>query len=213
MSDRPIIIVGAGGHGAVVADALRESGAFVLGFVDSAPELAGRDILGLPVLGDETALAGIERSSHILANGIGGAGRGPSIRRAVAERLGGLGWTFATVRHPGAIIAGSARLDAGSQALAAATIQPRAAIGEGVIVNTGAIVEHDCEIGAWSHVSVGAILCGGVRIGVGCHIGAGATVIQGVTLGESTLVGAGAAVTASFGDGARLTGVPARASA
>ncbi|MHC4993749.1 MAG: PglD-related sugar-binding protein, partial [Planctomycetota bacterium] len=51
MSDRPLIVYGAGGHGLVVADAAMRSGREVLGFLDDAVE---RDTLvgGLPVLAE-----------------------------------------------------------------------------------------------------------------------------------------------------------------
>ena len=59
------------------------------------------------------------------------------------------------------------------------------------IINTGAIVEHDCIVDDFSHVAVGAVLCGGVSIGSETLIGANATVIQGRTVGNKCIVGAG----------------------
>jgi len=212
MSAPSLIIVGAGGHGRVLADALIAAGAGIAGFVDADPALKGRRVMGFEVLGGDAALEGLDRAEFSLVNGIGSLGTpdAPPTRRLAGERLAAAGWRIADVRHPSAIVAPSARLAAGVQLLARAVVQPAAEIGANVIVNTAAIVEHDCVVGAWSHVSIGAILCGGVRIGDGCHIGAGAVIIQGVRLGDSTIVGAGAAIVKDDDGPGPLVGVPAR---
>lgn len=94
--------------------------------------------------------------------------------------------------------------------LAGSIVQIGAKIGEGSIVNTGAVVEHDCEVGGYVHMAPRALLCGAVHVGEGSHIGAQSMVKQGVRLGPRTLVGAGAIVVKDFaGDGA-LVGIPAR---
>lgn len=213
MTEPRIIIVGARGHGRVVANALLVAGATVVGFADADPMLVGTSVLGLPVLGDDEALAGIDRRNHLLANGVGGTGvKPPTARRAVAQRLLAEGWRFAQVCHPTATIAATAHLGEGAQVLAGAIVQPGAAIGAQAIINTGAVVEHDCKVGAYAHVSIGAILCGDVMIGKECHIGAGAVVIQGISLGAGVVVGAGAAVVRSHESPGLLLGVPARLS-
>ncbi|MDC8758885.1 acetyltransferase [Janthinobacterium fluminis] len=207
----PVIIVGAGGHAAVVADALLAAGAAVLGFTDTDPARHGRVLCGLPVLGDDAVLARYERAGLRLANGLGGlGGETPPLRARVQERLEAQGWQFCGVRHPGAIVSPFARLGAAVQLMAGCVVQPGAELGAGCIVNTGAIVEHDACIGAWSHLAPRAVVCGQVRIGAACHVGAGATVRQDVRLGAATLVGAGAVVVKNFSGGGVLLGTPAR---
>lgn len=211
MTATRIIVVGAGGHGRVVADALLAAGETVIGFVDADPALARTSIMGLPILGGDEALSGLDRAVHLLANGIGGTGTmPPTPRRRIGERLQVQGWRFAKVRHPTVTLAPSARLDEGVQLLAGAIVQSGASIGAQAIINTAAVVEHDCQIGAYSHVSIGAILCGDVTIGEECHVGAGAIVIQGVRLGAGMVVGAGAAVVRSEDEPGLLLGVPAK---
>ena len=56
-----------------------------------------------------------------------------------------------------------------------------------VIVNTGAIVEHDCYVGDHVHIASGAVLAGGVVVGEGAHVGASASVRQGVRIGPGAL--------------------------
>lgn len=204
----PVIIVGAGGHAVVVADALLLGGVAVLGFTDPDPALIGAQRLGLPVLGGDEVLARHRPAEVCLVNGLGGVRPAP-LRREVQNRLEAAGWQFAGVRHPSAVVSPFAAVAASAQLLARCVIQANAQVAEGAIVNTGAIVEHDVAVGRFAHVAPGVVLCGEVIVGEECHIGAGAVVRQGTRLGPRTLVAAGAAVIADFqGDGV-LAGVPA----
>jgi sugar O-acyltransferase (sialic acid O-acetyltransferase NeuD family) len=214
MSQAPVIVVGAGGHATVVADALLAAGRTVLGFVDGDPAKAGTRVLGLPVLGDDAALDAHRDQGIELANGIGGAGAAAgagqaSLRRRLQQRLSALGWTFAAVRHPGAIVAVSAELGPSAQVLAGAVVQPCARVGDGAIVNTRAVVEHHAHVGAFAHIAPGAVLCGEVQVGEETHVGAGAVVRQGTRLAARVVVAAGAAVTRDVPAGV-VAGVPAR---
>ena len=207
----PIVIIGAGGHAAVVADALLASGQRVLGFTDADPSRHTRTLCGLPVLGDDRALEAHSPATLALANGIGGVGAGSAVaRRSMQARMSALGWQFVTVRHPSAVVSPFARIGRGAQMLAASVVQVGAAVGEGCIVNTAAVVEHDVVLGDFTHVAPGAVVCGDVAIGARSHVGAGAIVRQGVRLGGDTLVGAGAVVVRDFAGGGVLVGVPAR---
>lgn len=209
MSGRPVVVIGAGGHGRVVADALLAEGRTVLGFADADP-LAVTGLPGLEVLGSDDSLD--PAGGYDLVNGVGGtgAGVGRDLRRRVQVRLETLGFRFAGVRHPTAIVSPHAVIGDGVQLMAGAVVQAGARIEAGVIINTGVIVEHGCRIGAFTHCASGAVLCGDVEVGEGAHIGAGAVIRQGVRLEAGVVVGAGAVVLdAGVGEGI-LVGVPAR---
>ncbi len=205
----PVIIVGAGGHGRVLADALLLSGRTVLGFVDADATLHDTTVMGLKVLGDDSRLIAGEWPEAELVNGIGGP-PGGRVRRDVQTRLETHGRRFTGVRHPSAVISPFAEVDATAQVLARTVVQAGAVVCHGCIVNTGAVVEHDCTLEAFTHCAPGSILCGDVRIGATCHIGAGAVVREGVTLGDGVVVGAGAVVVDDHAGPALLLGVPAR---
>lgn len=210
MSTRPVIVVGAGGHGMVVADALLAEGRTVLGFVDARPESAILLLPGLALLGADDSLD--PDGGYDLANGIGGTGAGANrdLRRRVQARLEALGFRFVGVRHPSAVVSPHAVIGEGVQLLARSVVQTGARIEAGVIVNSGVIIEHGCRVGAFTHCASGAILCGDVQVGEGSHIGAGAVIRQGVILEGGVVVGAGAVVLdKGFGEGP-LIGVPAR---
>jgi sugar O-acyltransferase (sialic acid O-acetyltransferase NeuD family) len=206
---RPIIVVGAGGHGVVVADALRAAGCEVIGFLDPDPGKRRAKHGDVTVLGDDSALTGYSPSTVQLANGIGST-RSTIIRRDIFVRLCAAGWSFATVIHPRSVVSEWARLDAGAQIMAGAIVQPGAVVGENSIVNTAAVVDHDCVIGAHCHIAPGVTLSGGVHVGEMSHVGTGATIIEGCRLGARTLVGAGAVVVRDSQPGETLIGVPAR---
>ena len=209
MSERPVIVVGAGGHGQVVADALQASGRVVLGFVDRGA-VPGTMVNGLPVLGDDDWLG--SDGGYDLANGIGGSGGNANNggRREVQKRLEAAGFNFVQVRHPTAVVSAGADIGPGVQLLACSVVQIGARVGAGAIVNTAAIVEHGCRVGAFTHCATGAILCGDVTVGSDAHVGAGAVVRQGVTLEDRVVVGAGAVVLGPGTGQGPLIGVPAR---
>lgn len=205
----PIVIVAAGGHASVVADALLAAGEQVLGFVDADRTCHGRMVCGLPVLGDDRALEGYTPDAIRLVNGIGGT-HSTTARRTVQRRLEESGWRFVSVRHPSATVSPFARIEESAQLLASSVVQVDASIGTGCIVNTAAVVEHGASLEEWVHVAPRAVVCGDVHIGAGSHVGAGAVIRQGIRLGEQTVVGAGAVVVRSFDGGGLLVGVPAR---
>ncbi len=208
----PVIVVGSGGHAAVVADALLACDVPVIGFVDNDPARHGAVLCGLPVLGSETVLDVHTPDSVLLANGIGGV-RPEGRRRPVQDRLESRGWQFVTVRHPSAILSRFAIVGPSAQLLAGCIVQANANIGKGAIVNTAAVVEHDVVLGDFVHLAPRALLCGAAAVGDGSHIGAGAVVRQHVRLGARTMVGAGAVVVTDFAGDCTLVGVPAREAA
>ena len=212
MSLRGVIVIGAGGHARVVADALLASGRTVLGFTDRDARLHGNQVLGLPVLGDDSALAQHDRDMIELALGLGtvGAAQDTLRRKQVQQALQNQGWKMASVRHPNAVVSNFARVLPGAQLLASCVVQAGAEVGEGCIVNTAAVIEHDTVVGAYSHVAPRALLCGNVIVGACSHIGAAAVVRQGLQLGEQTVVAAGAVVVHHCKGHTLLVGVPAK---
>jgi sugar O-acyltransferase (sialic acid O-acetyltransferase NeuD family) len=204
-----VIIVGAGGHARVVAEAIEANGVQVLGFTDTDPSRHGMLIDHRPVLGGDEILGEYSKDDIMLANGLGSTDI-PVLRRALHERLAALGWKLLHIVHPRAIISRTALIEDGAQIMAGAVIQAGVSVGMGTIVNTGAIVDHDCVLGAHCHVAPGAVLSGGVKLGDCCHVGAGSVIIQGIRLGANTLVAAGAVVVRDHPAGSRLIGTPAR---
>lgn len=196
-----IVIAGAGGHGAIVADILREA---AIGFVDDRPELQGTTVFGLPVFGPLASLPEVGHDAIVVAIGDNGT------RREVTERLVAAGERLATAIHPFTSIAPSATIGEGAMLCAGAIVLPRAVIGRGVIVNTKGSVDHDSVIGDFAHISVGASLGANVRIGEEAFVALGASIVSGRNVGARTIVGAGAVVVRDVPDDVTVLGVPAR---
>jgi sugar O-acyltransferase (sialic acid O-acetyltransferase NeuD family) len=203
----PVIIVGGGGHAKVLLDVLCCMSSTVLGYLAPTESEDGCD--GIEYLGNDEAVSNYSPESIRLVNGVGSVDS-QDYRTHVFCRFKEIGYGFATVIHPSAIIASDVRLNEGCQVMAGAVLQPGVCCDENVIINTRAGIDHDCHIGAHSHISVGATLSGGISVGCQTHIGAGSTIIQEVSVGERCIIAAGAVVTHNVPDGATVVGVPAR---
>lgn len=204
-----VIVMGAGGHGRVLIKVLLEQGFKIIGITEDNQKLHGQYIKNLKVIGNDEVVLEYQQQDIYLINGLGMIGLDRK-RQGLFERFKNLGYSFARVIHPTAIIDEGVKLGEGLQVMAGAIIQVGSSLGNNTIVNTGAIVEHECRIGSHVHLATGATLTGGVRVGDGCLIGAGVTVINGIEIGEHCLVGAGAVVTKNLAPGSKVRGVPAR---
>jgi len=205
----PVIILGAGGHAKVLIDVLHASRAVIAGIVDSEPALAGSSLLSVPVLGNDDILTDFSPSEVQLVNALGSVGL-PTKRRQLFERFKGMGYFFATVVHPSAVVALDVELGEGTQIMAGAVVQPGCRIGINSIINTRVSVDHDCIIGDHVHIAPGVTLSGGVKVGAGSHIGTGVTVIHGISIGIGCLLSAGSVVIRDVIEGTKVRGVPAR---
>ena len=200
-SERSLILFGGGGHGKSLIELIRAGGVYdVVGILDDGM-VKGDLVLDVPVLGGADHLAGLHRQGVVQAvNGVGGIGNLIS-RLRVFELLYAEGFTTPTVIHPRALCEASSRIEPGVQVFANAYIGSCALIGKGCIINTGAIISHDCQIGDYSNISPGAILAGNVEIGENVLIGMGVTVNLNVKVGAGARIGNGATVKADVPSG------------
>jgi len=205
------VILGGGGHARVLIDCLHASSTVRLhGVLDANRALWGQDLLGVPILGADDLLAEIEaRGVNCFTVGLGGTGD-----NRPRERLFELGLSYGleslTVVHPTAVCSRWSKVGPGSQLLPRCIINAGTELGVNVIVNSGAIVEHDCLIRSHVHVASGATLASTVCVKERAHIGAGATIKQCVTIGEDAIVGAGAVVVKDVSSHTVVVGVPAQ---
>lgn len=209
--EKRLLVIGAGGHARVLIEALRSSGAGarIEGCLDEKPALHGRELDGAPVLGGDALLERYPPERFALVNALG-AVSDTRKRRAVFDSCRAKGYVFLPVVAASAVIAATARLDDGSQALTRAVVHPGASVGANAVINTAAVIEHDSSVGPHAFVGPAAVLCGGVSVGEGAFIGAGALLLPGVRVGDGALVSAGAVVRKDVPAGAQLLAVAAR---
>jgi sugar O-acyltransferase (sialic acid O-acetyltransferase NeuD family) len=202
-----MLIIGAGGHGKVVADIVACEGRHrVVGFLDADVTRHGTTVSGLPVIGGVNQLLKLRQSIRGIIVAIGDN----TVRQRYTQELLDTGMELLTCIHPRASIAKSAVLGRGVVVCAMAVIGVDTTIGDGCIINTSAVIDHECTIEAAAHICPGAVLAGRVRIGERAFIGMGAKIIQCVSVGSAAIIGAGAVVTVDLPERVTAVGVPAR---
>jgi len=150
-----IVILGAGGHGQVIADILlllaKEDGANIpIGFVDEDESLVGKQVLGLPVLGNLHDLQSIEPEGVVVAIGDN------RTRRALSLTLQEQGLTLVNAVHPNSVIARDVRMGSGVMICPGAIVNTGTLVGDGVILNTGCTIDHHNAIGSYAKMNITA---------------------------------------------------------
>ena len=199
-----LAILGASGHGKVVADAAEQSGWGSIVFFDDAwPTITVNGCWNVVGTTADLLLALSKYDGVIVAIG------NNAIRARKIVELSASGAELAKVVHPHASVSKHATLGAGSVVFAGAVINVGTICGIGTIINTGATIDHDCQLGDFVHVSPNASLAGGVIVGSSAWIGMSACVRQMISIGDDSIVGAGACVIANVPAGRCVMGVPA----
>lgn len=209
MANRPVIVIGGGGHARVQISVLKALRREIIGILDSDEALIGQLVSGALILGNDNKLKDYAPEMVELVNGLGSISL-PEKRKDIYTKFKNDGYSFASVIHPSAIVMDDVQFGEGVQIMAGAIVQNGCVIGDNVIINTGAVVDHDCIIGIHTHIAPGAVLSGNVQVGAMAHIGTAATVIQGIKIGEGVIVGAGAVVIKDISNGKKVVGNPAK---
>jgi sugar O-acyltransferase (sialic acid O-acetyltransferase NeuD family) len=205
----PLLIIGAGGHGAEVAAYALDLGLPLLGALDdgrrAGPWGSSRVLGGLPAL---TELV----RAHGEVGFITAFGSNP-LRRTIVQKIEALGLAglkAVTLRHGSAWIGAEVVVGAGTLLAPNVILTTRVRVGRHCILNVKASVSHDCVIGDFVNLNPAATLCGNVTVGDGVFVGAGAVVKEKTTIGRGATIGAGAVVIRDVPDGATVVGAPAR---
>lgn len=170
-----VLIVGAGGHGRAVAEAVRQiAGLTIAGFLD---DVRREDVWDCQVLGPTTVA--LETYRGVADAAIVAIGNNEH-RQALQRRLIDAGFRMVTVVHPRALVSPTARVGHGCTIMAGAIVGTEAILEEGVIVNSGAAVDHHCHVEAYGHVGTNAAMAGGSVLGLGAWMQAGAALGYGV---------------------------------
>lgn len=199
------MILGAGGHGKVVADAAERTGLWhQIAFLDDRyPEKKLNAVW--QVYGKIEDWRNFSDWEFVVAIGH------CETRLSISRKLITAGFKLATVIHPSAIVSPYVDIGDGSVVLATAVLNPGVSVGVATIINTGAVIEHDCHLDDGVHACPGVLLAGNVSVGECTWLGIGSVYKQGVRIDENVMVGAGAVVVADIGAETTAIGFPARA--
>lgn len=198
MMAKRLLIIGAGGHGRSVAEAVLLSSSMqyspaprhaLTAFLDDAAQ-PGQQVWDWPVWGTTAMLADCVGRVDVVLVAIGNN----ALRASLHERVRAAGLALATVVHPSAMVSSRATVGEGCAIMAGAVVGTGARLDEGAIVNCGAVADHDCVVEAFGHLGVNASMAGGTVLGRGAWMQAGSSLGYGVKVPAGTVLRAGEAM-------------------
>lgn len=204
MADKKTILIGGGGHARSIVEVMGRNSFDAYVALSPAPEG-----MSLPYAGNDTVASSTldpaETAIHIAIGYTSGGSL--ALRRKIIETY--RNFTAVTLISPSAVVTPSSTIGAGSAVMARAVVN-RSATGDHCVINTGAIIDHDCRLGSNVFIGPGAVICGEVEIGDDVFIGAGAILRNGISIASGTRIGMGSLVTATISSPGLYLGSPAK---
>lgn len=159
-----LLILGAGGHGRVVAEIAQDCGYDHISFLDdNSPDAIGRI--------DE-----LERFANQFDNAFAGIGNNV-LREQLILRLEAAGYHVPVLIHPSAYVSRTAKIGKGTVVEPKAIVNAGTVVGLGCIISVGAIVDHNVVVGKCSHINAGSIVKAGAEIKERTKLEAGQVVL------------------------------------
>jgi sugar O-acyltransferase (sialic acid O-acetyltransferase NeuD family) len=208
-----VVILGAGGLARetlwVFKDIIKENGnnMAIMGFIDENPANRGKNLCGVPVLGDFHWFESVRAKSEIKAICAVGS---PQVKKSFAEKAARTGLGFLTLVHPSVQSSEFIEIGTGTVITAGCILTTQIKIGNHVYLNLDTTVGHDVIIEDFVNVAPGCHISGNVVLKEGADLGTGAVILQGITVGSWSVIGAGAVVTEDIPDNTLAAGVPAK---
>lgn len=200
-----LLILGAGGHGKVVAETAIATGKWnTISFLDNNSDLS--EVLDLPVLGGFDSYQdhlGIYKSAFVAI--------GNNKNRLLwLEKLEKAGYQIPSIIHPFSVVSNYSEIGLGSIIMPGVVVNANSIISEGCILNTSSTVDHDCMLENGVHVSPGVNVSGTVHIKKCTWLGVGSKVSNNISIGSNVIVAAGSTVIHDIPDNVMVAGVPAK---
>lgn len=205
-----LLLVGSSGHASVLLDAIELAGEYgVAGYLDDTLP-PGTKKRGYPILGNLKEVASIcqrEMIDHLVI----AVGDNWWRRKIYFDLVGAVpGMKFPVIKHPAAVTSASSEIGRGTVMLAQSSVGPTSRLGEFCIVNTGGLVDHECDLYDFASIAPGVSMGGKVQIGECTAVGVGASISDRISIGKHTVIGAGAVVVRNVPDLVVAYGNPAR---
>ena len=199
-----LIIIGASGHGKVVADiAMKMNKWKNIAFLDDNQSL--EKIMGIPVIGNSSKVIEYKKNSDFFV-----AVGNNSTRERIQEGLLAQDIPVVSLIHPSAIIGMDVEIGLGTAIMAGVVINSSSIVGKGCIINSNSGLDHDNNIGDYVHISPRTHLAGTVNVGKGSWLGIGSVVSNNINICSGCKIGAGAVVVKDITESGTYVGVPVR---
>jgi sugar O-acyltransferase (sialic acid O-acetyltransferase NeuD family) len=203
-SRNKLLIIGASGHGRVVADiAMKMNRWQEIAFLDDDENIQSPMLI--EIIGKSN-----DAFSYINDYDIFVAIGNNQTRKKIQTQLEMAGANISTLIHPSAIFGEKVEVGVGTVVMAGVVINCCSSIGEGCIVNTGAVIDHDNVIEDYVHISPGVHLAGTVKVGKETWLGIGSVVSNNINICNGCIIGAGAVVVRDITVPGTYVGVPSR---
>ena len=204
--NKPLILVGGGGHCKSVIEAAESAGYDILGVLDM-PEDVGKVILSNKVIGtDDDIPSYVDKAEFVVTVGFI---KDPTVRIKLFNKIIKSGGKLATIIASTAYVSRYAIIGEGTVVLHHALVNAGTKVGKNVILNTATNIEHDAEIGDHCHISTGTMVNGGCKVGERCFIGSQSVLANCISIGDDIIVGAGSFVRKSISEKGIYSGNPA----
>lgn len=205
---KPVILVGGGGHCLSVIEATESAGREILGILEIPSELGKEVLPGHKVIGCDDDMPKYVNDAEFI-NTIGFISN-PFLRLKVSGKIEKVGGSLTTIIASTANVSKYATVGKGTVILHQATINAATVIGDNCIINTTANIEHACVIGNQTHVSTGVMINGDSKIGNQCFIGSGAIIANGIKICDNSIIGCGSVVMRDIIEPGTYVGNPAK---
>jgi len=210
---KEIVIVGAGGLGREIVAIIHACNSArnsarkewdVLGFLDSNDKLAGTEVGGVRVLGNDEWCRQNSRGGVWFVCAIGN----PKIRCQIAKKFSAMGCKSASIVHPDVRIPPSVNIGEGTVVMAGTQFTTDVIVGSHVVIYLNCSITHDVEIGDFCTIAPGCNLSGGAVLETGVQFGTGACILPSRRIGAWSIIGAGSVVTDDVPANCTAVGTP-----
>ena len=209
---RRFVFWGGSGQAKVLAEIVTAAGDRVVAIFDNDTTRSS-PLQGVPIhygVGEfEKWMAGQRNPQSISAISAIGGGHGQD-RIEYLLLFKRLGLVTPSLIHETAYVSPDAVIGENSQILAMSAVGTEVRMGDAVIANTSASIDHECDLDRGVHIGPGATLCGCVHIGFNSFVGAGAVILPRIKIGANVIVGAGSVVIHDLPDNVVAVGNPAK---
>lgn len=203
---KKIVIWGCGGHAREVNHLCEQLKYEVVGFLDERPEMKGKMVDGIPVLGDIQDVFSLRNKIKVVCSGVGD----PSLKKRFAKKTKEEGFEFAdSLVHPSIYISKRSTIGIGSIICEGTILTTNVQIGNFVIINRSSNISHDDIITDYATIGPGVNIAGNVIIGEGAYIGIGSSIREKINIGAWSIIGGGSFVMNNVPQKTMYAGVPA----